>query len=61
MLTLGEVSHVMKSLEEAMMEEAPETTMAPMLRKTMEYVDHFKKGEEAATLQQMREYCMNEW
>ena len=55
-LTLGEVSLTLKSLESSLMEHDPEATLPPMLRKTMEYVDRFKKGDEVATLLQMREY-----
>ena len=54
-LTLGEVSLTLKSLESSLMEHDPEATLPPMLRKTMEYVDRFKKGDEVATLLQMRE------
>lgn len=54
-LTLGEVAQILKALEMQMMEHAPEATLTPSLKATMEYVEHFKKGDEVATLQQMRE------
>eukprot|EP00210_Caulerpa_lentillifera_P004852 g4633.t1 len=54
-LTLGEVAQVLKSMEASMIQHSPEAALSPMLKKTMEYVEHFKKGDEVATLQQMHE------
>lgn len=54
-LTLGEVAQVLKSVEASMIQHSPEAALSPMLKKTMEYVEHFKKGDEVATLQQMQE------
>lgn len=54
-LIYGEVAQILKSIEKNLIEHVPDATFKPSVQKTMEYVDHFKKGDEITTLTQMRE------
>lgn len=55
MLTISEVALLLEGLKNATEQRDPDAGLAPMMRKTKDYVDRFRTAKSAAVVQQMRE------
>lgn len=54
-LTISEVALLLEGLKTATEQRDPDAGLAPMMRKTKDYVDRFRTAKSAAVVQQMRE------
>ena len=54
-LTISEVALLLEGLKTATEQRDPEANLAPLMKKTKDYVDKFRTAKTAAMVQSMRE------